>query len=262
MSSRIYRHIRTNVYGLVAIFIALGGTAYAIDGPLAGQNTVGAADIINDEVYSGDVRNDTLDGGGLGAQDLRSGSVGTSELLNGDIYSIDVANDTVASGGLTHMDLRADSVGTSELQDGSVQPADISANYDALVANDAFGRFHDAETAVPNGFSPTPTVLSRSLPAGSWLIFGKGHINFNGATSLSCELRAGADRDGMVDRANADGADALPGYGVVSLTVLHQSAFPFNAELACTDFGATDSAAISQMKIHAIEVQSITNSAG
>jgi hypothetical protein len=105
-------------------------------------------------------------------------------------------------------------------------------------------------------------VLSRNLPAGSWLIFAKGHINFNSATSLSCELRAGADRDGMVDRANADGADALPGYGVIALTVLHTSAFSFNAELACTDFGASDSAVISQMKIHAIEVQGISNASG
>jgi hypothetical protein len=49
---------------------------------------------------------------------------------------------------------------------------------------------------------------------------------------------------------------------VIALTVLHQSASPFSAELACTDFGATDSALISQMKIHAIEVQSIENTAG
>ncbi len=262
MSSRIYRHIRTNVYGLVAIFIALGGTAYAIDGPLAGQNTVGAADIINDEVYSGDVRDDTLDGGGLGDQDLRAGSVSTSELLNGDIYSIDVANDTVPSGGLTAPDLRANSVGTSEIGDGSVEPSDISLNYDELVANDAFGRYHDGETNVPNTFSPIPAVLTRSLPPGDWFIFAKSHINFNGPTSLSCELRAGGDTDGMVDRANADGADALPGYGVVALTVLHSSASSFNAELGCTDFGATSTAVMSEMKIHAIEVQSISNSAG
>ena len=52
MSSRIADHIRRNVYGLIAIFIALSGTAYAVDGPLAGQNQVGSADIINGEVGS------------------------------------------------------------------------------------------------------------------------------------------------------------------------------------------------------------------
>jgi hypothetical protein len=38
MSVRIREHIRSNVVGYVAVFIALSGTAYAVDGPLPGQN--------------------------------------------------------------------------------------------------------------------------------------------------------------------------------------------------------------------------------
>ena len=58
-----------NVVATLALVIAVaGGTAYA-------ANTVFSTDIVNDQVYSADVRNDTLAGGGLGAQDLRSGAV-------------------------------------------------------------------------------------------------------------------------------------------------------------------------------------------
>lgn len=52
LSARVGNHIRGHVVGYVALFVALSGVAYADDGPLAGQNTVGSADIINAEVYS------------------------------------------------------------------------------------------------------------------------------------------------------------------------------------------------------------------
>jgi hypothetical protein len=108
------------------VFIALSGTAYAVDGPLPGQNTVGSADIINGEVYSGDVRNDNLGGGGLAAIDLRDGSVRTSEVLDNQIFSSDVRNDSLPFGGLTAADLRPGSVGSSEVLNDSLTGADIS----------------------------------------------------------------------------------------------------------------------------------------
>jgi len=76
MSGRISEHIRSNVVGYVAVFIAPSGTAYAVDGPLPGQNQVGSEDIIHGEVQtldiddangvrSADVQDDTLQNGGL-----------------------------------------------------------------------------------------------------------------------------------------------------------------------------------------------------
>ena len=55
MSGRIRQHIRSNVVGYVSLFVALSGTAYAIDGPLPGQNQVGSEDIINGEVKTPDL---------------------------------------------------------------------------------------------------------------------------------------------------------------------------------------------------------------
>lgn len=60
-SSRVRGHLRSNVYGLLAIFIALSGTAVA----LPGRNTVDSGDIRNSQVKGPDVARDTLTGGDI-----------------------------------------------------------------------------------------------------------------------------------------------------------------------------------------------------
>jgi hypothetical protein len=66
----------------IAVFLVIsGGTAVA----LSGSNTVFSDDIVDNQVFSADVRNDTLVGGGLGAVDFRPGSVGGSEVVNSSL---------------------------------------------------------------------------------------------------------------------------------------------------------------------------------
>ena len=99
-----------NVVATLALVIAVvGGTAYA-------ANTVFSSDIVDDQVRSVDVRNDTLSGGGLTAADLRAGAVGTSEVLD----------DTATGGGLAAADLRSGSVGSAEVAKSSLRGADIA----------------------------------------------------------------------------------------------------------------------------------------
>jgi hypothetical protein len=62
-----------NVTATLALFVALStGGAYA-------ANTIFSGDIVDNEVYRADVRNDDLPGGGLAPADLAANSVGTSE---------------------------------------------------------------------------------------------------------------------------------------------------------------------------------------
>jgi hypothetical protein len=85
---RISDYLRSNLFGLIAIFIALGGTAYATHP--GGDNTIDTGDIINgqvkqldigsNQVRSAEVIDDTFPGGGLAAGDLAANSVGGSEL--------------------------------------------------------------------------------------------------------------------------------------------------------------------------------------
>ena len=84
MGSKFLAHLRRQWMGALALFLVLtGGTAYA-------ANTVLSSDIVDNQVFSADVRNDTLSNGGLAAVDLRSGSVGPAEAAG--LGSADIAN--------------------------------------------------------------------------------------------------------------------------------------------------------------------------
>ncbi len=79
-------HIRNQWAGFLSLFLVLtGGIAYA-------ANTIGSTDIINNEVYGADVRDDTLADGGLGHVDLKAGSVRSSEVGAESLTGADVAN--------------------------------------------------------------------------------------------------------------------------------------------------------------------------
>jgi len=81
-----------NVIATLALFLVLtGGTAVALEG----SNTVFSDDIADDQVSSADVRNDTLNGGGLTAADLRPASVGSSEVKDDAVTGIDVDESTL-----------------------------------------------------------------------------------------------------------------------------------------------------------------------
>src|SRR3954466_7554817 len=90
MRNRISGHIRANVIGYVALFIALSGTAYAVDGPLPGQDQVGSADIINNDVQSADIRDANLT-----TADIRSNAVTTGKILDNDVRSADVLDNSL-----------------------------------------------------------------------------------------------------------------------------------------------------------------------
>jgi hypothetical protein len=100
MSGRVLRHIRSNVVGYIALFFALStGSAVA----LRGSNTVFTDDIVDgavktqdisdtNGVWSADVRDDTLENGGLKAADLRPDSVGTSEVVEGSLGTSELSS--------------------------------------------------------------------------------------------------------------------------------------------------------------------------
>lgn len=74
MLSRIRSRLTyANVVATLSLFLVLsGGTAVA----LTGSNTVFSDDIVDNQVKTGDVRNDTLIGGGLTGSDVKESSLG------------------------------------------------------------------------------------------------------------------------------------------------------------------------------------------
>jgi len=74
-----------DVMAAIACLVGLtGGTAYA-------ANTIRTGDIVDNEVFTTDVRDDTLGYGGLTHPDLGAGSVRTSEISNGTLNDEDIA---------------------------------------------------------------------------------------------------------------------------------------------------------------------------
>jgi hypothetical protein len=79
---RFSQHVRSNLVGYLALFVALGGTAWATNGPLQGRNTVGSADILNGEVKAPDIGNNAVS-----APEIKNASSGSdavdADLLDG-----------------------------------------------------------------------------------------------------------------------------------------------------------------------------------
>jgi hypothetical protein len=100
----------------IAVFLALGGTAWA------NHEEIFSNDIVNDEVKSVDVRDDTLTGGGLTAPDLRADSVGRSELSPQAFYAPDIAPTTSGSA----YGIPSNAIQGSEVTDGAITGDDVN----------------------------------------------------------------------------------------------------------------------------------------
>ena len=111
MQRLISNHVRSNVVGYIALFVALSGTAYAIDGPLAGQNTVGSEDVINGEVKNND----------LGADSVGSGKIADRQIKNADLSLGASSSNTIADGGIQGIDIQNDSLKGADVDEGSLE---------------------------------------------------------------------------------------------------------------------------------------------
>ena len=136
-STRVSDHIRSNVWGIAAMFVALTGTAYAVDGPLPGQDQVGSADIIDGEVHDTDIG-----AGQVKNADLAANAVNSAKVNNGTLTGADLAQDAIIDDALNPLvgstriapnavqesELSPSSVSSSEVLDGSLTGDDIAPN--------------------------------------------------------------------------------------------------------------------------------------
>jgi hypothetical protein len=191
------------VVSMVALFVALSGSAVA----LQGRNSVDSGDIINQEVKSKDVKDN-----GVKSQDYKDGSVGTDALLDGGIASADLGDGVVNSAKvedntLQDVDLDAGAVGTSELQSDTVGSANIQNNQ---VRADDLGPVitRSNSTAVPNGSS---ALLSVTCPGGEVVLGGGGFFTAPIAANkgLQASFAAGNNTWVVVGRNNTGAEQTL-----------------------------------------------------
>jgi hypothetical protein len=123
-------HLRSNVVGYLALFVALTGTAVA----LPATNTVFSDDIVNGQVKSkdisdsngvrsADVRDDDKSGGGLAAIDLARGSVRSSEIATDGVDSPDIK-----TGAVRAPEIATDGVGSPEIALDAVRGREIATD--------------------------------------------------------------------------------------------------------------------------------------
>jgi hypothetical protein len=89
------------VVALIALFVALVGTAEAVDGPLPGQNQVGSADIINNDVQTADIKDANLT-----TVDIRADAVTTGKILDNDVRSADVLDNSLTPTDIAGIDFQ------------------------------------------------------------------------------------------------------------------------------------------------------------
>ena len=150
----IRHHLRSNVVGYLALFVAMSGTAVA----LPATNTVFSDDIVNGQVKSkdisdsngvrsADVRDDDKNGGGLAAVDLATGSVGSSEIATDGVGSREIKTDAVrgpeiATDGVGSPEIESDAVRGSEIATDGVGSTEIAGNAVGAseIATDSVGK--------------------------------------------------------------------------------------------------------------------------
>jgi hypothetical protein len=266
---KIRSHIRGNVIGYVALFVALSGVAYANDGPLAGQNTVGSADIIDGEVYNQDIKASSVGSGkvidnSLTANDLAAKSVRYSELDPTAFASGDIAPACGLSGRCNY-GIPLNAIQGNEIQDGQVTKADLAS--DVIPAGPAGYSAFDDDTGIICNASCTEGSLN-NIPAGSYAIFGKLHIDQRDPDVdeyyANCRLHAGADFDDALVSQLGPGQSGSEGTNdlrtdTLNMQVVHTYASDGGkAYINCRDTDTGDAYG-GDLKITAIRLGSLSN---
>ncbi len=185
-----------------------GGTAYA-------ANTIRSGDIVDNEVTTTDVRDDTLGFGGLLSQDLAAGSVGTSEVANNSLGNGDFLTGSVDSRVATNDSLTGTDINESTLN----LPPSTTAHFNGI-----FG------TLGPN--AGWQRVGLAGLSAGSWAIVATIQLDVKPAanetqrtiSTATCELRNGETRDAGFIGGASDRRERPAGGTVIRVITLNGGA--------------------------------------
>ena len=246
MSTRIAEFIRKNLTGLIAIFIALGGTAYAsnewtgdniVDASLTSvdykNNDIKSVDLANGAVNTADLADDAIPSDvGCGfpgicfsSSKIADRAVGESEISPGSVGTSEAANNA-----LTGFDVADNSLTGSDINESTLDQA-------ALPGPAGFYAFDDDTGEICN-VGCTELTLHR-VPPGAYLIVAKIRLiqAFDAdATAVHCELVAGAnmataDTDLATFALNDDDAPVV----TLPMEVVHTFASTDNASINCED---------------------------
>ena len=130
MSSKLAAFLRTNLLGLIAIFIALAGTAYASN-EWTGDNIVDGS-LTTDDYKNNDVRSADLLNAGVKTGDLAPDAIPSDEGCS--FPTICFSSSKIADRAVGESEISPGAVGTSEVATNSLTGGDVNeASLDSAV---------------------------------------------------------------------------------------------------------------------------------
>jgi hypothetical protein len=178
------RLLRRPSHGIVvaylALFVALGGSAYAV-------NTISSTDIVDGEVKSVDIGDAEIKSADVKDQSLTTfdvstflgadvvdgtltgADVGDNSLAINDIGSQSVGADEVVNNSLLSSDLSTSSVGSDEVTNDSLTGADINESTLNVPHIPTTANFSFAQGTQINTHDVFVQLLSKTLPAGDYV---------------------------------------------------------------------------------------------
>jgi hypothetical protein len=182
---------------------------------------------------------------------VAGGLITSKKIKNETIKSIDVKN-----GNLQGVDIADGSLSGADIANGSIGAADLAGG----TLTSAYSSFHNAGVNVAAQVSgQDPTVLSLSVPAGSYVFTATTWLN-NGAADLLARCTLSAEGDNDVKRQFLEAAGTGAYAASVTMQVVHTFASAGTAKLTCYGFGVNASA--NDSKITGVRVSSLSNVAG
>jgi hypothetical protein len=164
-----------DVCAVLALFVALGGTAYAV-------NTIGSDDVINDSLLSEDIKNATLKGGDIAPSTISNTRIVDNNLTGADLKDFSLNDEDIGQTTLVHFQGDIGAVPARSCVERPVTGIDARTDHlvltpDWLTANSqlSYNAFYDSQTG-GDGFmvirvcNPTAGDISDSLTRFNLLV--------------------------------------------------------------------------------------------
>jgi hypothetical protein len=209
-----------NVVATLALFLALGGGAYA----LSGKNTVRSDDIVNGQVKSDDIGGSQVKNGNLAGSAVTGGKVAADTITAGDVGSGAIGSGELLDGAVGAADLGAGAVGSAAVADNSLGTADVNES-DLFNDNSLTGAdINEASLAgVEKGAGRTlVTGDSVAQLATDVIPVADGTVTFTCAANPSMNYDNHSGADALVfsaDRALVFEDDGVAGNGALGISV-------------------------------------------
>lgn len=155
-----------NVTSMIALFVALGGTSYAL-----AANSIGAREIKKNGVKASEIARNAV-----GASEVRSNSVAGGDVADGTIGSLDIGDNAItgselAANSVGAGETAANSVGSEEVVNGSLGATDLVAG---LLDHTLSATVQRTDVALADN---TTGAAEASCPAGSTAIGGGASVD-------------------------------------------------------------------------------------